>query len=283
RSIQSQVKGGERGADFNATKCILSLRHELASTSQLVNRLEQELQTAHSEHEATTTLANRAQQNARNSKQHLQNSQLANEYAIKSVEKERDDAFDVIATLKGNIQRLTKSKVEAENIAEMIKWQTEEDRMEFIAKKRVLEHTAHIAQAQLKALMEGLVAANAHPILTPPPLSHIDSDVEVEDIFDSENGTRSPSLEGRCLADELQSNYYQECIGDNYKNHISVQVDNEWDPKFETPVDDLDLDITEKLTELAVICANVGWKTIRIYMSAEGSLNVYVTFDDNIG
>ncbi|KAI5783469.1 hypothetical protein FPQ18DRAFT_111193 [Pyronema domesticum] len=138
---------------------ILSLRRELESKANLVDNLENELETARADSEAATQTTAAAQKEVRDIKRLL--ARAEKDDSLLEVSKERDEAVEALAEMKKQMERLTKSRRQAEEDLERMRKIQEKDNEKYEEAKRGFERRAHVAEGRLKAVLDEIAAANA--------------------------------------------------------------------------------------------------------------------------
>jgi hypothetical protein len=182
---------------------ILSLRRELESKCNLVDSLENELDSARADHETATASIATAQKEARDAKRQL--AQAEKDDAVTEVAKERDEAVEALAELKKQMERLTKSRRAAEEDLERMRKVQERDHEKYEEAKRGFERRAHVAEGRLKAVLDEIAASNAMPPPEAPPVAHhrqhqriMSEDTIYGDFTQSDTASiRSMSIRGR--------------------------------------------------------------------------------------
>ncbi|KAF8538975.1 hypothetical protein BDD12DRAFT_120263 [Trichophaea hybrida] len=182
---------------------ILSLRRELESKCNLVDSLENELESARADHETATASIATAQKEARDAKRML--ARAEKDDAMTEVAKERDEAVEALAEMKKQMERLTKSRRAAEEDLERMRKVQERDNEKYEEAKRGFERRAHVAEGRLKAVLDEIAASNAMPPPEAPPVAHhrqhqrvMSQDTIYGDFMQSDTASiRSMSIRGR--------------------------------------------------------------------------------------
>jgi hypothetical protein len=146
---------------------ILSLRRDLESRTNDIEKLEISLHAAQNENEVLKTNVLQANKETRSTKRQMQLLEGGTLSALNELAKERDDALADVSELRKRLDQSQKKTKSQEETAERTQALWDKDKESWLAEKRGMETKVHIAEGRLKVVLSEL--ANAQNQSTPAP------------------------------------------------------------------------------------------------------------------
>ncbi|KIW41895.1 uncharacterized protein PV06_05493 [Exophiala oligosperma] len=147
---------------------ILSLRRDLESRTNDIERLEISLHTSQSQNEVLNNNLLQANKETRSVKRQMQLLEGGTLSALNELAKERDDALNDVSELRKRLEQSQKKAKTQEETAEKTQALWDKDKESWLGEKRGLETKVHIAEGRLKVVLSELANAQHHQ---PPPVS----------------------------------------------------------------------------------------------------------------
>ncbi len=147
---------------------ILSLRRDLESRTDDIEKLEISLHGAQTQNEVLNSNLSQANKDTRSLKRQMQLLEGGTLSALNELAKERDDALNDVSDLRKRLeynQRRTKSQ---EENAERTQMSWDKDREAWLAEKRGLETKVHIAEGRLKVVLSEFANSQQHQVPASP-------------------------------------------------------------------------------------------------------------------
>ncbi|KAK5195376.1 hypothetical protein LTR92_004315 [Exophiala xenobiotica] len=146
---------------------ILSLRRDLESRADDIEKLEVSLHAAQSQNEILNNNIHQANKEARSVKRQMQLLEGGTLSALNELAKERDDAMNDVSELRKRLDQSQKKAKSQEETAEKTQTLWNKDKEAWLAEKRGLETKVHIAEGRLKVVLSEVAHAHHHA----PPIS----------------------------------------------------------------------------------------------------------------
>ncbi|KAK4937153.1 hypothetical protein LTR10_022132 [Elasticomyces elasticus] len=141
---------------------ILSLRRDLESRTNDIERLEINLHAAQSENANLSNNALQANKESRSVKRQMQLLEGGTLSALNELAKERDDALNDISDLRKRLDQNQKRAKSQEETAERTQALWDKDKETWLAEKRGLETKIHIAEGRLKVVLSEVANVQHH-------------------------------------------------------------------------------------------------------------------------
>ena len=191
---------------------ILSLRRDLESRADDIEKLETSLHAAQSQNEVLNNNLHQANKEARSVKRQMQLLEGGTLSALNELAKERDDALNDVSELRKRLDQSQKKAKSQEETAEKTQTLWDKDKEAWLAEKRGLETKVHIAEGRLKVVLSEVANAHHHA----PPVSPTERACQSRNSF-----VESPS-KGSILARRGRRQSVTSINSDTHGGRVSV-------------------------------------------------------------
>lgn len=147
---------------------ILSLRRDLESRTNDIEKLEINLHTSQTQNEVLNNNLLQANKETRTIKRQMQLLEGGTLSALNELAKERDDALTDVSDLRKRLEQSQKKAKSQEETADKTRSMWDKDKESWLAEKRGLETKVHIAEGRLKVVLSELANAQNHPAPASP-------------------------------------------------------------------------------------------------------------------
>ncbi|KAJ9615192.1 hypothetical protein H2200_001266 [Cladophialophora chaetospira] len=147
---------------------ILSLRRDLESRTNDIEKLEISLHGAQTQNEVLNSSLFQANKETRSLKRQMQLLEGGTLSALNELAKERDDALSDVSDLQKRLEYSQKKTKSQDDTVERTQSLWDKDKEAWLAEKRGLETKVHIAEGRLKVVISELANSQHHQIPTSP-------------------------------------------------------------------------------------------------------------------
>ncbi|OAG34525.1 hypothetical protein AYO21_11307 [Fonsecaea monophora] len=147
---------------------ILSLRRDLESRTNDIEKLEISLHAAQTQNEVLNNNLLQANKETRSVKRQMQMLEGGTLSALNDLAKERDDALSDVTDLRKRLEQTQKKAKSQEETADKTQVLWDKDKEMWLAEKRGLETKVHIAEGRLKVVLSELANSQQQPVPASP-------------------------------------------------------------------------------------------------------------------
>ena len=147
---------------------ILSLRRDLESRTDDIEKLEISLHSAQTQNEVLNNNLSQANKDTRSLKRQMQLLEGGTLSALNELAKERDDALSDVSELRKRLEYNQKKTKSQEETAERTQSFWDKDKEAWLAEKRGLETKVHIAEGRLKVVLSEFANSQQHQVPASP-------------------------------------------------------------------------------------------------------------------
>ncbi|KAI1612112.1 meiotic cell cortex C-terminal pleckstrin homology-domain-containing protein [Exophiala viscosa] len=205
---------------------ILSLRRDLESRTNDIERLEISLHATQSENENLTNTLLQASKESRSVKRQMQLLEGGTLSALSELAKERDDALNDISDMRKRLDHSQKRAKSQEETADRTQALWDKDKETWITEKRGLETKVHIAEGRLKVVLSEVANVQHHA----PPGSPTERTCHSRNsLMDSPSKGSTLTRRGRRLsANSIHSDTHGDRVSVlSFHNGVSVNLADE--------------------------------------------------------
>lgn len=284
----------------------LALKQNNARQVGEIEKLERDLQDANRRQDETQAAASKAKREAQTSKSQFDAAVKGHDQDMRSVTAKYDKVVTAGDAMKRKFHELADRMKADRNEIEALKLKAKQDSQQYEASKRSLELRVHVAETRLEVLVEEVEKERAQLADEANFLRMTYEQRQPQEERDcslhSDSGMHSPvQSPGERNTRTLGNEYSSRLRGNDNQEHadtdsscgsrdtgtdmqswkapiqtsdycdtgVQVDFDDLQDEEQTSPVESVGLDIMERLDELALICGDLGLKSVKIYRSAD--------------
>lgn len=276
----------------------LALKQNHARQVGEIEKLERDLQDANRRQDETQAAASKAKREAQTSKAQFDAAVKGHDRDMRSVTAKYDKVVTAGDAMKRKFHELADRMKADRNEIEALKLKAKQDSQQYEASKRSLEMRVHVAETRLRRKMQEFEWANAQPAYEVDSRRMTDEQYQSQKVRDhsldfdlgmveypvQSPGERNTITLNHELWDRDEEQVDMNCsdtdtsieswkppieTSDCCDAGVQVDFDDLQDEEKKSPVESVGLDIMERLDELALICGELGLKSVKIYRSTD--------------